>query len=602
MEFEKRIFDADLRLASDKRKIAGYAAKFNSDSRDLGGFIETIRPGAFANSLKRDLEADPIMAFWNHETSMPLGSTRNGTLKLKEDNTGLYFECYPPKTSWSKDVRESIASGLICGCSFGFHVEQDDWRDGGSRRELQVISLQEISPVSQPAYPETEVNIRSKINMENLKQQAIKHLEKVTEYRNDPSRIDDYNFHAAEYDSLAERLAVPTFRDAGYTGVNDHWNKPAREVISKPDPSEFRDGARITGGHDRSGDRPWQSNGEFLRAVCQAGTPTGQVDSRLHNRAAGMSESIPSDGGFLVQQDFADDLLKQSWQTGQLAKLCKKIQVSGNSNKITWPGLDETSRAAGSRQGGIRGYWLEEAGLKTESAPTFRKIELHLNKLIGLCYSSDELLQDSSLLETFIRSAFGSEFGFMIDDAIINGLGVGQPLGILNSSALVTQDKEVGQAGSTVVAENVFAMWSRLFAASRANAVWLINQNLEPQLHTMSIAVGTGGIPVYMPAGGLSGKGYATLFGRPVYAVEQCESIGTLGDIYLADFTNGYILAEKGGMAYDKSIHVRFIYDESVFRFVTRIDGQPILSAPITPYKGGSSYTQSHFVALQERS
>jgi HK97 family phage major capsid protein len=315
-----------------------------------------------------------------------------------------------------------------------------------------------------------------------------------------------------------------------------------------------------------------------------------------------LGESIPSDGGFLVQQDFSSELLKQVWETGKLASLCRKITVSGNANSIKINGFDETSRVAGSRQGGVRGYWLDEAGEKTASKPTFRKIELNLNKLIGLCYATDELLDDASALEGILRTAFVNEFGFMIDDAVINGLGVGQPLGILNSGALVTQNKETGQAASTIVAENVIKMWSRLFASSRPNAVWLINQNLEPQLHTMSIAVGTGGIPVYMPAGGLSGLGYSTLFGRPVYAIEQCQSIGTLGDIYLADFKNGYIMAEKGGMAADMSIHVRFVYDESCFRYVLRLDGQPILASEITPYKGGSSYTQSHFITLQARS
>ena len=197
MEIEKRTFSAELRVAGDKRKICGYAAKFNSESRDLGGFIETIAPGAFRDTLKRDLEADPIMAFWNHESSMPLGSTRNGTLKLKEDSTGLWFECFPPKTSWAKDVRESISSGLISGCSFGFQIEKDNWRDGGSRRELLKVNLQEVSPVSLPAYPETQINLRGK-KMENTKNQAIKHLKEAKELRNDPSRIDDYNYHASQ--------------------------------------------------------------------------------------------------------------------------------------------------------------------------------------------------------------------------------------------------------------------------------------------------------------------------------------------------------------------------------------------------------------------
>jgi HK97 family phage major capsid protein len=379
--------------------------------------------------------------------------------------------------------------------------------------------------------------------------------------------------------------------------MNDELAKPIREPISKP---EVIDTMTAKNQEERD---TFGSFGGQMAAIMRAGMPGGRTDPRLLNtRATGLGESIPSDGGFLVQQDFSSELLKQVWETGKLASLCRRITVSGNANSIKINGFDETSRIAGSRQGGVRGYWLDEAGEKTASKPTFRKIELNLNKLIGLCYATDELLDDSSALEGILRTAFVSEFGFMIDDSIINGLGVSMPLGILNSGALVTQNKETGQAASTIVAENVINMWSRLFASSRPNAIWCINQNLEPQLHTMSIAVGTGGIPIYMPSGGLSGLGYSTLFGRPVYAIEQCQSIGTLGDIYLADFKNGYIIAEKGGMSADMSIHTRFIYDESCFRYVLRLDGQPILASEITPYKGGSSYTQSHFITLQARS
>jgi len=339
--------------------------------------------------------------------------------------------------------------------------------------------------------------------------------------------------------------------------------------------------------------------GDQMFAVMRAGQPGGHVDPRLFN-ATGLNETTPSDGGFLVQSDFSNELLQEVFKTGILAPRCRRIQISGNSNSMKMNGVDETSRAS-TRSGGIIGYWKDEAAQKTASKPKFRQIELNLKKLIGLCYATDELLQDASALEAFIRQAFVAEFGFLLDDAIVNGTGAGQPLGILNAGCLVSQAAETGQKAATVVAENVIKMWSRLFAQSRPNAIWLINQNIEPQLFTMSLAVGTGGIPIYMPAGGLSGQPYGTLFGRPVIAIEQAATLGTVGDIILADL-GGYILAEKGGIQADMSIHVQFLYDESVFRFVMRVDGQPVRASALTPYKGGASYTQSHFVALATRS
>jgi HK97 family phage major capsid protein len=335
-------------------------------------------------------------------------------------------------------------------------------------------------------------------------------------------------------------------------------------------------------------------------AIKDACRPGGQVDPKLFRAAAsGLNETVPSEGGFLVQQDFTNDLLQDLMTTGILASRCRSQQISAVSNSIKINGVDETSRAS-TRFGGISGYWADEAEEKTKSKPKFRKIELNLHKLIGLCYATDELLADAAALESFIRAAFPSEFGFLVDEAIINGTGAGQPLGILVSPCLVQVAKETAQKADTVVAENVIKMYSRLFAASRANAIWLINQMIEPQLFTMSLAVGTGGVPIYMPAGGLSGQPYGTLFGRPVIPIEQCAALGDLGDIIFANM-NGYILAQKGGIQSDVSIHVRFIYDESVFRFVLRIDGQPVRASALTPYKGGATATQSDFIALAER-
>lgn len=358
----------------------------------------------------------------------------------------------------------------------------------------------------------------------------------------------------------------------------------------------------IVVGDDRATKDRFTSFGQQMSAVMRAGAPGGPVDPRLHNAASGLNETVPSDGGFLVQTDFSATLLEQVYETGVLASRAERVPISGMANSIKINGVDETSRAAGSRGGGIRGYWADEADEKTKSKPKFRKIELTLKKLIGLCWATDELLADAAALEAIISKGFVSEFGFLLDDAMVNGNGAGMPLGVMNAGCLVTQDKEVGQAATTVVAENVINMFARLFASSRSNAAWFINQNVEPQLHTMSIAVGTGGQLIYMPPGGLSQSAFGTLLGRPVIPIEQCQTLGTVGDIILGDYNNGYLLAEKGGIKSDMSIHVRFEYDESVFRFVLRVDGQPVRASAMTPFKGGSDHTQSHFVALQTRS
>ncbi len=336
------------------------------------------------------------------------------------------------------------------------------------------------------------------------------------------------------------------------------------------------------------------SLGEQMMAVYRSASPGGKVDGRLNTRAAsGLNESNPSDGGFLVQHEFVNTLLKRTYETGVLASKVRRIPISGNNNGLKINSIDEDSRATGSRWGGVQTYWQDEADSLAGSRPKFKQIDLSLKKLTGLCYATDELLQDSAALEAVIKEAFAEEFGFKIDDAIIEGNGAGQPLGILKSGALVTVAKETSQTDKITV-ENLIKMWNRLWPRSRANAVWYINQELEPYLYTLTI----GDKPVYIPAGGLSEKPFATLFGRPVVPLEQCNAAGEVGDIILADIGQ-YLLIDKGGINQSSSIHVRFLYDENVFRFIYRIDGQPIWTKPLTPYKG--SNTVSPFVTLAKR-
>jgi HK97 family phage major capsid protein len=345
------------------------------------------------------------------------------------------------------------------------------------------------------------------------------------------------------------------------------------------------------------------SFGQQLASVMVAGLPGGHADPRLFNAAAsGLNETTPSDGGFLVQQDFATALLEDVFATGVLSsKVGRRIPISGNANSTKINGIDETSRVS-SRYGGVVAYWASEAEEKTKSKPKFRKIELNLQKLIGLCYATDENLNDAAQLEEIISKSFKGEFGFQVDEAMFNGTGAGQPLGIMNSASLVSVTKETGQTAATILAENIAKMYSRRFASQTSNYAWYYNQMIEPQLMTMSVAVGTGGVPIYMPPGGMSDSPYGRILGLPAIAIEQASALGTAGDIVLGNFSDGYVLAEKGGIKADMSIHVRFIYDESCFRFVLRIDGQPVRASVLTPYKGGATATQSHFIALETRS
>lgn len=349
---------------------------------------------------------------------------------------------------------------------------------------------------------------------------------------------------------------------------------------------------------------PFNSFGEQMIAIKNSSGSGATIDPRLlavRNAAGGgASEAVPSEGGFLVQQDFASEIIKAVFETSMLAPLCRKIPISANSNGVKLNGIDETSRADGYRWGGVQGYWANEAATITAKKPKFRQIELSLNKLMALYYATDEVLQDATALDSIMRQAFTEELNFKLDDSIFRGDGAGKPLGITAAGCLVSQAAETGQAADTVLYENIINMWSRMPANMRRNSVWLINQEIEPQLQTMYLAIGTGGVPVYMPANGVTGSPYSTLLSRPVMPIEQASAAGDVGDIVLADF-NQYLLADKGGMNFASSMHVSFLYDEMAFRMTYRVDGQPIFNSAITPYKGTAARTLSPFVALAAR-
>ncbi len=358
-------------------------------------------------------------------------------------------------------------------------------------------------------------------------------------------------------------------------------------------------------GEDEKGEcKVWRSFGEQLQAVVGAAKNPYKMDSRLTQSdklmraATGLQESVLADGGFLVQQDFANEILARAYETGVLASRVRRMSISSNSNGMKIPAVDEVSRANGSRWGGIQAYWEGEADAYTASKPKFKMMELVLKKLTGLYYATDEVLADASVLESVVSQGFAEEFGFKLDDAILNGDGAGKPLGMLSSPSLVTVAKEGSQTAATINVNNLAKMRSRLYGRSRQNAIWLMNQDIEPQLLTLSISVGNNAFPVYLQGGTVAGEQFDTLFGRPTFPVEQCATLGTVGDILLVD-PSQYLLIDKGQMQRAVSVHVRFLHDEQVFKFTYRVDGQPIWSSALTPFKG--SNTQSPFVALATR-
>lgn len=141
-------------------RLAGYAAIFGSESSDLGGFREIVKPGAFTKSLSSGRN---IRCLWQHDSSVLLGTTNAKTLRLQEDRKGLAFEVDLPDTSAGRDLSVLVSRGDVAGCSFGFVVKDDKWerRADGWLRELAEVALREVTLTPDPAYADTTVALRS---------------------------------------------------------------------------------------------------------------------------------------------------------------------------------------------------------------------------------------------------------------------------------------------------------------------------------------------------------------------------------------------------------------------------------------------------------
>lgn len=311
-----------------------------------------------------------------------------------------------------------------------------------------------------------------------------------------------------------------------------------------------------------------------------------------------MGELVGSDGGFMVPPTFSDKIFERVYENNDLLKKTDNYTVTGNT--MVFPRNNESSRANGSRWGGVRAYWLEEGSTGTITKPGFGQLRLTLHKLMCLGAMTQELADDAGpTMAKYLENVFSDEISFTIGDSLINGTGAGQPLGVLNAACLISVDKETGQAAATLNTQNIVKMYSRLWSRSRKSAAWYINQDVLPALHTLTLGIGTAGVVTFMPAGGLSGKPYATLMGLPIVETEWNATLGTVGDIILADMSQ-MVSITKGSMNSQTSMHLYFDSDQQAFRVTYRVDAQPWQASALTPFKG--SNTQSPFVALATRS
>lgn len=302
-------------------------------------------------------------------------------------------------------------------------------------------------------------------------------------------------------------------------------------------------------------------------------------------------------GGFLVPERLRAELLSLSLENSIVRSRARTIPM--DSARVPFPTIDSTSNAS-TVYGGIAAYWTEEGASLTESEATFGRVVLDASKLTTYCEVPNELLQDSIVsFAALIEQLFPAAIAWFEDIAFIRGHGVGQPLGVMLSPALVSVAKETNQAADTILWENIVKMYARMLPGSLNSAVWLANIDTFPQLATMSLAVGTGGSAIWLN-NGVAGPPM-TILGRPVIFTEKMETVGGGGsgkDIAFIDF-GYYLIGDRMQMRAESSPHVKFQNDITAYRVIERVDGRGWLQSAVTPNKGTN--TLSPFVTLDER-
>jgi HK97 family phage major capsid protein len=378
-----------------------------------------------------------------------------------------------------------------------------------------------------------------------------------------------------------------------------------RERAQRPvqDPNQEtvrRAEASVQVGRDLTLDDPkkgFKSHVDFLSAVRAA--ELGRSDTRLaplkQRATAGSDEAgeyANPYGGYLVPEAFSPTLLQLQPENDPMSRAVRRIPMS--SPVVSFPARVDKNHAT-SVSGGLTVTRRPETVAGSSSRIEFEKIILRAASLFGLSFASEEIMNDSPLsFIAMLASGFQDEFTSHAINERLNGTGVGEFEGVLNSPALVTVSKEPGQGAATINYENIKNIRSRVWGYGKA--IWLANHDTMPEMMSLVQVVGTGGAPVYMPSAREDAPDL--LFGRPIIYTEYCEAIGAKGDLVCGNWSE-YLEGTLQPLQSAESIHVRFIEHERAFKFSLRNDGRCWWRSPLTPKK--SLKTLSPFVTLEAR-
>jgi HK97 family phage major capsid protein len=348
-------------------------------------------------------------------------------------------------------------------------------------------------------------------------------------------------------------------------------------------------------GEDGQGD-PKKTFGRFLLAIRQGDRKVlEEMGSRYVEwsdveQKAAMSTQTGTTGGYLVPTEFYDRLMQLVVESSLVRPRATIVPMAHREMDI--PALDVvTAPSAGDTAflGGVVVRWSEEASTINQTEPILKQIKLTNYELTGYSKVSNSLMADSAVgLDALLMQIFSRAIAWYEDYAFLRGNGVGKPLGILNWAGLIS----VARSGASQVAlADVAGMYGRLLpGGTRQSVLWGVHPTVLVKLLTM-----TGGDNLIFLGNDVTGKPRWQILGHDVRVSEKLPALNTAGDILLLDLQH-YLIGDRQQIEIAYSEHIAFLTNQSVWRFVSRVAGQPWLRDKVTLADG--SNTLSPFVAL----
>jgi len=522
------------------------------------------------------------------------------------------------KSARAEEVYQDVLDGIRKNVSVGYLIHKAQLVETGDKavETYRVTDWEpyEVTLCAVPADPTVGVGRSMEESPVILTPQPL--MEKRTMEKTPEQIADDLRAaetRAAESARAAEQKRVSDLIALGAEHKEENGPELALKAISAgqslaelqgeilkarraaaPAPLPFGKGPQVTDNQKLDEKAGFRNIGDFASLVVRMTTGrASDADVTRMQRAVSTysNEGVGTDGGFAVPPAFASEISSIAYAQESLLSRCDSTPVSGNSMRFP---SDETTPWGST---GIYAGWEGEANQTTPKKASLKTSELYLRKLKVLVAATDELLADAPAMSSYLLRKMGEAVDWKVNDAIINGTGSGQPLGVMTAASTVSQAAEAAQTAATINSANIGKMYGRVLKGAGSNLAWIVHPDAVNQIMQLTI----GNQPIWTPPSeGFKSAPNGFLLGRPIIESDACQTLGTRGDIILGNFSGYRAITKGGGAEFATSMHLWFDQDVQAFRLVFRMDGQPALAAAVSA-KNGSS-TRSHFVTLATRS